>query len=39
MGNNGEQSRFGRTLVAVWVGGVEETFAICLELSNGNTCS
>ena len=21
MGNNGEQSRFGRTLVAVWVGG------------------
>jgi len=39
MGNNGEQSRFGRTLVAVWVGGVEETFAICFELSNGNTCS
>jgi hypothetical protein len=38
MGNNGEWSRFGRTVVAVWVRGVEETFAICSELSNGNTC-
>jgi len=29
VGNNDEYSRFGRIVVAVWVGGVEETFAIC----------
>jgi len=37
--NSGEWSRFGRRAVAGWVGGVVETFAIYLELSNGNTCS
>ena len=32
-------SKFGRVTVAGGVGVVVETFAICLELSNGNTCS
>jgi hypothetical protein len=36
---SGEWSRFGRRAVTGWVGGVVETFAICSELSNGNTCS
>ena len=38
VGNNSEWSRSGRTVVTVWVGGVDETFAICLEFSNGNIC-
>jgi hypothetical protein len=31
--------KFGRVTVADGMGVVVETFAICLELSKGNTCS
>jgi hypothetical protein len=37
--NDGEWIRFGRRAMAGWVGVVVETFTICLELSNRNTCS
>ena len=39
VGSGGWWSRFERVTVASWVGVVFETFAICSELSNGNTCS
>jgi hypothetical protein len=32
-------NKFGRVIVAGGMGVVVETFAICLELSKGNTCS
>ena len=39
VGGGGWFSKFGRVIVAGGVGVVVETFAICSELSNGNTCS
>jgi hypothetical protein len=39
MGIGGWWSRVRRVTVAGWVVVVFKTFAICLELSNGNTCS
>jgi len=39
LGNNEECNRFGKKAVVGWVGGGAETFAICSELSNGNTSS
>ena len=39
VGSGGWFNKFGRVTVAGGVGVVVETFAICSELSNGNTCS